>query len=229
MRAFCVILGFSTLCCAAPIPKNLEPKADIIKRLFGDVIADNDVTFDLLHKSILSASISNKFRKRAFEWNLPFPTLATKEVTGEFEISAKLAMGFDKDAKIATGFDKRVCCSGLLLSAGRDLTSFVGFFHRYELKEWKSGLFMMSKSNRGGSSSTTTFPFEQKPYSIRLTRRDSKVTIETAAEGKPFRVFTTHTFVPQEASISLVHFNTLDGTTTADFEDFLVKPAPELK
>ena len=53
--------------------------------------------------------------------------------------------------------------------------------------------------------------------------------IETAAEGKPYKQFTTYAYAADDVNVSLVHFNTLDGTVTADYEDFIVREAPEKK
>lgn len=88
---------------------------------------------------------------------------------------------------------------------------------------------MLNRSPRGGSSTQTNLAFDNKPFSIRLTRRDGKVAIETAAEGKPYKQFTTFAYAADDVKVSLVHFNTLDGTVTADYEDFVVREAPEKK
>jgi hypothetical protein len=229
MRALIVLLGSGILANAAPIPKNLETKAAALQRLFGDMITDENVSFDLLGKKTLSANISSGFRKRAYEWKETFPVLASKEANGEFEASVKLSITMDKDTKAASGYEKRLCCSGLLLTDGNDSTGFIGYNHNIDKKDWQSGLYMLNRSPRGGSSTQMNLAYDSKPFSIRLTRRDGKVSIETAAEGKPYKQFTTYAYAAQEVKISLVHFNTLDGTVTADFEDFLVKEATEKK
>jgi hypothetical protein len=229
MKTLSLLLIFASLAVAAPIPKNLEPKAAAIQRLFGDIVTDDNVSFDLLGKKTLSANIASGFKKRAYEWQEKFPVLSSKEANGDFEVSVKLAITFDKDAKAATGYDKRLCCSGLLLTDGNDATGFIGYNHSIDKKDWQSGLYMLNRSRRGGSSTQMNLSFDSKPYSIRLTRRDGKVSIETAAEGKPYKPFTTYAYDAEDVKISLVHFNTLDGTVTADFEDFVVRAAPEKK
>jgi hypothetical protein len=230
MKAVGILLVLCSLASAAPIPKNLESKSEAIKRLFGDVIVHDDISFDLLRKSVLSAEIGGQSCKRDLNWNGHFPKLVTKEINGEFETSAKLTLGFEKEAGLSGNYLQKQCCSGLLLMSHDETNSvFFGYFHRKEKKDWQSGLFMMSKSNRGGSSMMTNMTFDEKPYSIRLTRRDGKVSIETAAEGKPFRAFTSTQLAADVVNVSLVHFNTLDAAVTADFEDFVVREASEKK
>ena len=229
MKALSVLLIFASQVVAAPIPKNLESKAAAIQRLFGDVINDDNVTFDLLGKKTLSANVQSGFKKRAYGWQEKFPVLVSKEANGEFEVSVKLSITMDKDAKAASGYDKRLCCSGLLLTDGNDSTGFIGYNHSIDKKDWQSGLYMLNRSPRGGSSTQMNLAFDNKPFSIRLTRREGKVAIETAAEGKPYKQFTTFAYAADDVNVSLVHFNTLDGTVTADYEDFVVREAPEKK
>ena len=191
MKAIGVLFIFASLSVAAPIPKNLEPKAVAIQRLFGDVITDDNVSFDLLGKKTLSANISSGFRKRAYEWKETFPVLVSKEFSGDFEASVKLTLGFDKDAKLADRYDRRLCCSGMLLTDEQERLSFIGYNHSFDKKDWQSGVYMLNKSVRGGSSSQMNLAYDDKPYAIRLTRRSSKVLVETAAEGKAYKQFTT--------------------------------------
>jgi hypothetical protein len=230
MKTLCLLLVMSCGAVAAPIPKNLESKSDAIKQLFGEVITDDAVSFDLLRKTTLSATIGKSFQKRDLTWNGRFPVLATKEFAGEFVATVKLAIDFDKEAALAEGHGKRLCCSGLIVSSHDDKnSSFIGYYHTNEANKWQSGLFTLNHYDNGGSSMTSNMTFDTKPFSIRLSRRDGKIGIETAPEGSPYASITTAKLRADAVKISLVHFNSLDAETTALFEDFTVTEAPEKK